>query len=302
MPHLSPKQFARAIGVSESSLKRWSDAGRIIVMRTPGGHRRIEQREAIRFVREEGMPLTDPTLLGLSDLAGDATQSLAHPNPGDALREAVIRGDAETVRSLALLMYLDGWSVVDMCDGPFAEAMHEVGDRWAHDPQTIHLEHRATDVCLQGLERLRSIMPPPPDEAPLALGGAPAGDPYLLPSMMAALALASDKWRTINLGPDLPLAALERAIAEHKPKLVWLSVSSETAGQNLATELTTLAAKRIPQGPAIIVGGRAWHRPRHALPGISSAASMAELIAFANGLRQGPGNAGRRSNIPPMIP
>ena len=46
---LSPRQLAVAIGVSESSLKRWADDGRLAVERTAGGHRRIPLPEAVRW-------------------------------------------------------------------------------------------------------------------------------------------------------------------------------------------------------------------------------------------------------------
>ena len=51
-PLLSPRELAQAIGVSESSLKRWADAGQIRVARTAGGHRRISIADAVRFIRE----------------------------------------------------------------------------------------------------------------------------------------------------------------------------------------------------------------------------------------------------------
>ncbi|MEM9791075.1 MAG: MerR family DNA-binding transcriptional regulator [Planctomycetota bacterium] len=62
---LSPKEVALAIGVSESSLKRWADAGRIRVRRTAGGHRRIAIQEAIRFARYYGFPVVRPDILYL---------------------------------------------------------------------------------------------------------------------------------------------------------------------------------------------------------------------------------------------
>ena len=49
---LSPKELAQAIGVSESSLKRWADEGLLRATRTAGGHRRIPLAEAIRFLRD----------------------------------------------------------------------------------------------------------------------------------------------------------------------------------------------------------------------------------------------------------
>ena len=67
---LSPKELGSAIGVSESSLKRWADDGRLRVARTAGGHRRIELREAVRFIRASGFTVQRPELLGLAELDG----------------------------------------------------------------------------------------------------------------------------------------------------------------------------------------------------------------------------------------
>ncbi|REJ93532.1 MAG: helix-turn-helix domain-containing protein [Planctomycetota bacterium] len=46
---LTPKQVARAISVSESSIKRWCDRGAIATQYTPGGHRRIPLSGLLEF-------------------------------------------------------------------------------------------------------------------------------------------------------------------------------------------------------------------------------------------------------------
>ena len=48
---LSPKELAHALGVSESSIKRWIDDGRLDCTRTPGGHRRVTIQNALKFIR-----------------------------------------------------------------------------------------------------------------------------------------------------------------------------------------------------------------------------------------------------------
>ena len=63
---LSPKDLARATGVSESSLKRWADSGRLECTRTAGGHRRIPLAEAVRFIRESSISVVDPSMLGIT--------------------------------------------------------------------------------------------------------------------------------------------------------------------------------------------------------------------------------------------
>ena len=51
---LSVSAAARLLGVSSSSLRAWAAAGRVPHVRTPGGHRRFELDELIRWLAERG--------------------------------------------------------------------------------------------------------------------------------------------------------------------------------------------------------------------------------------------------------
>ena len=68
-PLLSPRELADAIGVSESSIKRWVDGGLIGATKTAGGHRRIPINEAVRFLRDRQSSLVKPEAIGLNDVA-----------------------------------------------------------------------------------------------------------------------------------------------------------------------------------------------------------------------------------------
>jgi excisionase family DNA binding protein len=46
---LTVGEAARFVGVSEPTLRKWTDAGRIAVFRTPGGHRRYLRAELESF-------------------------------------------------------------------------------------------------------------------------------------------------------------------------------------------------------------------------------------------------------------
>ncbi len=54
---LSPKKAAKILGVSESSIKRWCDAGQIQILKTSGGHRRISIASLMDFARVQGSGL-----------------------------------------------------------------------------------------------------------------------------------------------------------------------------------------------------------------------------------------------------
>jgi len=283
---LSPRELARTIGASESSLKRWADEGRLEVGRTAGGHRRIALREALRFIRQSHLPIVDPQALGVADAAH--MRSAGAQDADATLVQALLGGNVEETRGSVMGMYLMGREVAEICDGPLAQAMHEVGALWKHGPEGIHAEHRTTDLCAQTLQYLRALLPAPGPKAPLALGGALESDPYMLPSLMVAATLASRGWREINFGPNLPFDALRAAVDAHCPRLVWLSCSIPGLADQRGRELRETARLLREGGIQLIVGGRGWSTALLADSSIESvhqARTLGELAAFAEGLR-----------------
>jgi methylmalonyl-CoA mutase cobalamin-binding subunit len=139
--------------------------------------------------------------------------------------------------------------------------------------------------------QLRQLLPAPQEPAPAALGGAPAGDPYLLPSMMAAAVLAEAGYRETNYGANTPVGLLATAAAEQRASVVWLSVSAADAAAGLRPEIESLAERLGALHATLLLGGR------HALdilggepiPNVRLLHSMRELAAF-------------RPSVPPPTP
>src|SRR4051812_21827012 len=97
--YLSPRELAGALGMSESSLKRWIDAGRIRATRTEGGHRRIALADALAFVRETGTPVVHPELLAMGEAPVDPQPRRSSSFDDVQLARALFEGDAHAVQS-----------------------------------------------------------------------------------------------------------------------------------------------------------------------------------------------------------
>jgi MerR family transcriptional regulator, light-induced transcriptional regulator len=284
--HLSPRALAAALGVSESSLKRWADEGRLVAERTVGGHRRIAVSEAVRFVRHSGLAVRRPELLGLP--APGVSHGRAVDDVADRLHAALASDRWEEARSLIVSLYVEGPGLGWIFDGPVREALARVGSLWQHDEAGVFLEHRATETCLAALAELRLLVPPPPDGAPLALGGGCAGDPYLVPSAMAALVLAEAGYAVRNLGADTPPQAMLAAVRHYRPRLVWQSFSAPPKNARDAAAAILALADAVGAGH-LVIGGRGSAGlvlPPH--PAIQRMDSMTELAAFARGAAAAP--------------
>ena len=287
MQYLSPRQLGRAIGVSESSLKRWIDAGKLPVSRTAGGHRRVSLAAAIRFLRESGHEICDPEALGL--MAGQVLAGRADPSRViDALVELLEQGKEGAFSTALIQLYVDGKPISQIVDGPLRGAMARIGELWRCREDGVGIEHRASEICYRAVAELRAMIPPISRPAPSAVGGGPPGDPYILPSMCIATVLAEQGWHEANLGANVPWEQFVAMAGRYNATLAWLSVTGNPA-DDLVERIDELADRLAKIDVALVVGGQKLPEAvrRIARPNLHTAQTMAELAAFARGALSG---------------
>ena len=288
---LTPKELGETLGASESSIRRWVDNGDIRIARTAGGHRRIPITEAIRFIRQIGAPVVRPELLGLGKVPlTDANGE--HLSDAERLFQSLLSGDGDAIRDFLIFRYLNGQTLSSLFDGPLLVAIRRVGDLWQHDERAILIEHRATEICMEAIAMLRRLLSPVEEGSPLALGGAPQGDPYLLPSMMAGAVLFESGFRDVNFGANTPVELLGREAIARGARLVWLSISMPCEPKLLKASLKKLAADLVRHHITLILGGRhhldCAPRQQRNVMSVQSMTELASLAAEITGEKMNP--------------
>jgi methanogenic corrinoid protein MtbC1 len=255
MRTVSPRQVARAIGVSEASIKRWCDKGLIPVDRTAGGHRRLSVDQVLAFLREKKLPDVHVEHLGLPSLTGRTEATLKKALVGT--RAAILRGDREGFERVVLDLYLAGESMVSLADQLIAPIFSEIGHQWKCGEVEVYEERLGYETCRDILARLRTRIPAPNQLAPLALGGTLSGDLYELPTALVELALREAGWNAVSLGSNLPFETVERAIEKMSPKLIWVSSSFISNEDGFVEGFSHIYEKARLRGIAVAVGGQA---------------------------------------------
>ena len=279
MKSLTPKKVALAIGVSESSMKRWCDQGLIETTRTSGGHRRLLKPSVIEFIREQKYRLLNPESIGLPE----STSAVEIPveEAASRLHEYLLKAELRGSRTLIVGQYLAGRSFGQLFDEIIAPAFAKIGDRWECGDIEVYHERRSCEICLTVLREMRELLPEPDNTAPLAVGGAPESDPYELPSIMVDLVLKQSGWRTVMLGSRIPMQSFSHAVTEFQPKLVWFSVSHLENKERFLAEYQSFM-RSLPADVWVAVGGRALQdQVRQQMTFFAHCDNMRQLESFA---------------------
>lgn len=279
---LKTQQVAKALGVSVSTIKRWVDSGMLPATRTVGKHRLIAREAAEQFAREQGLRCDSPRV-------GTPAAVRLDDSLVDQLVVALRRGRSQDARELILRSYAS-LGAVSLADDVIRPVMQRIGHDWETSSIDVYQEHRATRLVTHALmellqeQRFRYL----DGHGPLAIGAAPENDPYVLPGLLCELILREQGWEVMNLGVNLPLASLARAVQAHRPQLTWLSVSHVADQASFLHEYSQFYASASLTGTAVVVGGQALTAESRArIVAASLGDRMSHLAEFARRLRPG---------------
>lgn len=276
---LTPKQGAKLLGVSESTVRRWCDSGDLSTSRTSGGHRRIEVNTLLAFARGRGLTVVS---MAPAATAGQGGRLSNDQELANRLYEQLVTASSEGRASdFAQDLVAELGEVTTLCDQIITPALHRIGNEWSSETLRIHQEHMATQECLAAVLAARSHVGVPEAEH-VAICASLENDPYALAPAMCSLALRSAGMRSILLGPNTPGPEVLRAAVEHGAALIAVSVSVTPSS---ARELDEICSEADAAGIRVALGGRGLTVGlRKELTPDFFGDNMAHLVAYATRL------------------
>ena len=140
-----------------------------------------------------------------------------------------------------------------MLDGLISPLFRRIGREVRAGRLRIAHEHMATAVARSFLGALRATADPSQVTGPHIIVATPAGQVHELGALMGALAAASQGWRVIYLGPDLPADEIAAAATQTGAGVIALSIMCAEADPRLREELLRLR-RHLPDA-VIFAGG-----------------------------------------------
>ncbi|MBK6695204.1 MAG: helix-turn-helix domain-containing protein [Myxococcales bacterium] len=274
MDILSTNRVAALLGVSEATVKRWSDAGTLKCFKTAGGHRKFRLRDVRAFLSDQ----RDDAPMDVGSVTTLSTEQTE-------VRSLALNADVDGLVSFVASQRLRGASMAETFDRVFAPALADIGESWARGRLSAAQEHIASGAVGDMLARLRPVVERGSRvDRGRALCACLGEERHELGVRMAAIVLAGEGFRVATAGATVPASDIAMMVAGHAPALLVLSASECADAAGLAADLA-IVADAAPPGRTRIVTGGAGFQKLVALPASVECFSSLERLVLA--LRNG---------------
>ncbi len=239
-------ELSKRAGVSPELLRAWEHRyGLLRPARSAGGLRLYSSADVERVALmqqhlAEGMAAAEAASIAVRDLVDEEAARTA-------LRPAAIRDELASAldafdepRAQAILDRLLAVATVEtLLAEVVVPYLQELGERWKRGEASVAQEHFASGVLrgrLLGLARGWGL-----GRGPLAVLACLPGEQHDLGLIAFGLALRSQGWRIVYLGPDSPLDTVADVSRQLEPSLVVLNAVSRERVRPVLPKLRSLA-------------------------------------------------------------
>jgi len=224
-----------------------------LLRRATGAGRNISQISGLALPELEALVTEDEALRASREETPEGRRDAAFPFT-DAANRAVERLDAAELEALLRRAAMQLGSAIAL-EEVMVPVLRDIGERWHRGELTPAHEHMATAAIRRVLAWMSSSALVP-HYAPLAVVATPANQRHELGAKIVSATAATEGWRVLYLGADLPAEAIAGAAAQSGASVVALSMIFPQHDPGLVTEIARLR-QLLPPHVQILAGGPA---------------------------------------------
>lgn len=160
--YFNSKEAAKILGVNVSTIKRWTDEGKLECIRTAGGHRKFIMKHLSGFLEVNRkktakvnlFPIENESDLKLSNqiLKGDFAYLTKQ------IKTQALRSNRDKVQKILNGLYLAQYPLHVIYDHLVTPVLHDIGDMWMDERISVSEEHLASQTMRDSIIRLQGII------------------------------------------------------------------------------------------------------------------------------------------------
>jgi MerR family transcriptional regulator, light-induced transcriptional regulator len=224
--YISTREAAALLSVTETTVKRWTDSGRLKCMKTLGGHRKYLLEDIEDFAKENGIPVSgvsSPLSKSQLDKVGYALYTKNWNQITEVVIEEALQGDADGLFDLFIYLSKNRIRFGSLIDEIVQPALEKVGYMWGKKQINIEDEHLASGAVKTSLARLIVYLPRQRGKNIKVLCACSEGEHHDIGIRSLAYELELNGYTIHYLGADTPFSSIQEAVKKEKPSYIFIS-------------------------------------------------------------------------------
>jgi len=240
----STSDLSKMLQVGSSTIKRWTEEGKLRCFRTPGGHRKFKSSEVNRFLAENKYEVNQENVLRFPP----QLREVKHTSPivkipddiSEQLYQCSIKGKKAELVAMLLDLQQNGKSLPSIFDQSLVSVLHNLQQN--HNQHTLSpVEFQiARDTLFSTLVRLEGLMKFPSEQKKEVYCITTGDGLHEIELKALELELLEEGIKVFNLGSALSAFTAEELIAQFKPDDVFVVASSTQHNEHFKNEFVHL--------------------------------------------------------------
>ena len=293
---------AKLTGLTSHLIRAWEKRYKAIEPARTASNRRVYTEESVeklkllKLLTSKGYSIGNVAALSISRLREMLGQpehlhhipTLEPKNEGDLITrclKAIEEYDSQKLETELVRSSLQ-FTVPEMFDKIITPLMHRSGDLWRVGKMRPAHEHLATETVKKFLRGVQSAYAPH-SAAPTMVIASPLNQLHDLGAHMITLTAASEGWKTVFLGSNLPAEDIAAAALRVNARAIALSIVYPDDDSHLSSDIQKLGIL-VPKTIKIIFGGQSVYGYKKEIDGIGGivANNMSALRNVMHGIRR----------------
>lgn len=258
-------EAAKILGVNVSSIKRWTEEGKLECIKTAGGHRKFNIAHLTKFLKENKK---QTSRVNLFPIENETDIKISHQ---------VLKGDMETLQTLVLeqafacnrervlhilnSLYLADHPLYQIYDKLLKPVFYKIGDLWRNEKISILDEHFATQTIRDSMIRLQGIIRLPKEKIGTVFCLTLTDDLHDTALKMIDHLLELRGYKILYSGQMTPYFNFKRLLDEvERPERIYISSSYITNLKTTQEEFDKICAECVKHDIKAFIGGNGFDK------------------------------------------
>ena len=260
--HFNTVEAAKILGVNISTIKRWTDSGKLECLRTLGGHRKFTMEQISNFIEKNNngnnkvnaFPLEKSDDLQLSQwvLKRDFSKLIEYT------KNQALLCNRKSISDVLQSLYLAQYPLFTIYDDLVSPVLNQIGDLWNNGIISIIEEHFVSQTMKDCIVRLQSMISLPAKKQGVVMCMSMFDDMHDLGLKMVDHILEYRGYKVLYSGQMTPKIKLNKIFENYSPQRLYISSNFVKDPEKSQKEFDTIIEITDFLGIDVYVGGKGF--------------------------------------------